>query len=61
MFVSHRHPMRRLPGRFLSALACIIAVLAVSGSPKKEFLTEKEIEQIQDNNEIHIRVKLYLD
>ena len=47
--------------RFLSALACVFAVLAASGSPKREFLTEKEIEQIQVNNEIHIRVKLYLD
>jgi hypothetical protein len=47
--------------RFLSALACVFAVLAASGSPKREFLTEKEIEQIQVNKEIHIRVKLYVD
>ena len=53
--------MKRFPVWFLSALACVFAVLAASGSPKREFLTEKEIEQIQDNNEIQIRVKLYLD
>jgi len=57
--VSHRLPIKRLI--FLSTLACIFAVLAVSGSPKREFLTEKEIELIQENYEIHIRVKRYLE
>jgi hypothetical protein len=59
--VSHRHPIKRFLVRLLPALACVFAVLAASGSPKREFLTEKEIEQIQDSNEIHIRVKRYLD
>jgi hypothetical protein len=59
--VSHRHPIKRFLLRFLSALACVFTVLAASGSPKREFLTEKEIELIQDNYEIHIRVKRYLD
>lgn len=57
--MSHRLPIKRL--LFLSTLACIFAVLAVSGSPKREFLTEKEIELIQENYEIHIRVKRYLE
>ena len=57
--MSHRHPIKRF--LFLSALTCIFAVLAVSGSPKREFLTEKEIELIQENYEIHVRVKRYLD
>jgi hypothetical protein len=57
--VSHQQPLQRF--LFLSALACIFAILAASGSPKREFLTEKEIEQIQENYEIHIRVKRYLD
>jgi len=57
--VSHRHPIKRF--LFLSALTCIFAVLAVSGSPKREFLTEKEIELIQESYEIDVRVKRYLD
>ena len=59
--MSHRYPVKRFLVRFLSALACVFAVVTASGSPKREFLTEKEIEQIQVNNEIHMRVKLYLD
>jgi hypothetical protein len=57
--VNLRHPIRRFP--FLKVLACVFAALAASGSPKREFLTEKEIEQIQENYEIHIRVTRYLD
>ena len=57
--MSHRHPIKRF--LFLSALTCIFAVLAVSGSPKREFLTEKEIELIQESYEIDVRVKRYLD
>ena len=53
--------MKRFLVPLLSALACVFAVLAASGNPKREFLTEKEIEQIQDSSEIHMRVKLYLD
>jgi hypothetical protein len=47
--------------RFIAALACICVVLTASGNPRKEFLTDKEIELIQENQEINIRVKLYLD
>jgi hypothetical protein len=36
-------------------------VKSAYGNPAKEFLTEKEIEQIQIAQEIHLRVKLYLE
>ncbi len=45
----------------LAALACTCAAGAASGAPRKEFLTEKEIDLIQTNREIHSRVKLYLE
>lgn len=44
---------------FLSLLGFIIA--AAPGAVCKEFLTEKEIEMIQDTREIDRRVKIYLD
>ncbi len=45
----------------LAAVACAIAAGTASGVPRKEFLTEKEIDLIQTNREIHNRVKLYLE
>jgi hypothetical protein len=47
--------------RFIVMLACACVPLTVSGNPRKEFLTDKEIELIQVNSEIQIRVKLYLE
>jgi hypothetical protein len=46
--------------RFLVTLACAYMFTAAYGRPRKEFLTEQEIEIIQANREINIRVKVYL-
>jgi len=59
--VIRRKPGRQHAARSLLAFACACIFLTASGAPKKEFLTEKEIEQIQVYSEINIRVKLYLD
>jgi len=45
----------------MAAVACACMVPTLFGNPAKEFLTDKEIELIQENHEISIRVKLYLD
>ena len=51
---------------FLRHAGCLLAswfalCLAAAAAPPKEFLTEKEIEKIQNNPEIHRRVKLYME
>ncbi len=51
--------MRRAASLFL--LFNITTVVIASAVPAKEFLTDKEIEKIQDNREIDLRVKIYLD
>jgi hypothetical protein len=45
---------------FPISLSLFIVIFA-SALPAKEFLTDKEIEKIQDNREIDLRVKIYLD
>ena len=51
--------MRHAASLFLIlSVATVVTSLAV---PAKEFLTDKEIEKIQDNPEIDLRVKIYLD
>lgn len=47
------------PG-FLVAFVCLCIFIAAYSRPRKEFLTEQEIEIIQANREINIRVKVYL-
>jgi hypothetical protein len=43
-------------------LAVLISlVLSSTASPRKEFLTDKEIEQIQDTQAVDARVKIYLE
>lgn len=56
-----RGPWKQSAFRSFLVLACACTVLAAFGIPRKEFLTEKEIELIQVTSEINIRVKLYLD
>src|SRR5947209_20571310 len=45
----------------LSVLACGISCIGMPLLPAKEFLTPKEIEKIQEAQELDKRVKLYLD
>jgi hypothetical protein len=42
-------------------LICVLAGMDAVKSPSKEFLTSKEIEEIQDAHEIDLRVKIYMD
>jgi len=51
--------MRRTASLFL--LFNIATVVISLAAASKEFLTDKEIEKIQDNPEIDLRVKIYLD
>lgn len=53
--------MRRILLLFSILAAAAVLIPASSGSPEKEFLTAKEIELIQDCQEIDRRVKIYLD
>lgn len=53
-----QHPMPRACILFFLA-ACVIGT---AGSlPAKEFLTPKEIQQIQDNQEVDKRIKIYME
>lgn len=56
-----RNSLTKIVSRLILAFACACAAGAASGAPRKEFLTEKEIDLIQTNREIHRRVKLYLE
>jgi hypothetical protein len=48
--------------RQLSLLLLLISMVVIASAvPAKEFLTDREIEKIQDNREIDVRVKIYLD
>jgi hypothetical protein len=51
--------MRHAASLFL--LFNIATAVATAAVPAKEFLTDKEIEKIQDNPEIDLRVKIYLE
>ncbi len=57
-----RYTTRRLAGY---PIACVLFAGIFVGArwapPEKEYLTAKEIEQIQDNQEIDKRTKIYLD
>jgi hypothetical protein len=53
--------MKRFLFRLLPTLVWIFGLLIASAYSEKEFLTDKEIEAIQINQEIHLRVKLYLE
>lgn len=46
---------------FLASWFALCFAAAAAAGPPKEFLTEKEIEKIQNNPEIHRRVKLYME
>lgn len=59
--MNRQNPTSLFVARFLLAISCACAFFTASGAPRKEFLTEKEIELIQISNEIHIRVKRYMD
>jgi hypothetical protein len=52
--------MKRASLLLLPVIAFLCIIPAASGSSTKEFLTPKEIELIQTNQEIQIRVKHYL-
>ena len=47
--------------RLLSTILWICGLINASGATEKEFLTDKEIEKIQDSQEIQLRVKYYLE
>ncbi|MBN1570777.1 MAG: hypothetical protein JXA73_23255 [Acidobacteria bacterium] len=52
--------MKRFAFLLLPIILGILGPLNAPGRAEKEFLTDKEIEAIQNNQEIHTRVKLYL-
>ncbi len=56
-------PLRKMRPTLLLTLvaACTISAPAPAHEPAKEFLTPKEIEKIQDTQEIDGRVKVYLE
>jgi hypothetical protein len=45
----------------VSTLICFLAGMEALESPGKEFLTSKEIEEVQDAREIDTRVKIYMN
>jgi hypothetical protein len=51
--------MQRPKGLFVLILLAV--VLTASFIPAREFLTDKEIEKIQDAQEIDLRIKIYLE
>jgi hypothetical protein len=57
----HRRALKRPDLLISAALAWFLMAPDAWGNPPKEFLTEKEIEQIQIAQEIHLRVKLYME
>lgn len=53
--------MRLIPQLLMLAMILMGNAPALSGSPEKEFLTDKEIEKIREAQEIDARIKIYLD
>lgn len=53
--------MKRFLFRLLPMLIWMCGLLGTRGYAEKEFLTDKEIDAIQLNQEIHKRVKLYME
>ena len=52
--------MRHIIALLLLAMTVAGAAGSVSAAPEKEFLTPKEIEKIQDAQEIDLRMKIYM-
>lgn len=59
--MAHRNHGKRILSRLIVTLAIAHMGLTASGHPRREFLTDREIELIQANSETHTRVKLYLE
>ena len=55
--MTHTAHMKRLLFRLLPMLIWMCGPSGTRGYAGKEFLTDKEIEAIQTNQEIHLRVK----
>jgi hypothetical protein len=53
--------MRRFLFQILPTLIWIFGLLSAPGYSEKDFLTEKEIEAIREDQEIHLRVKRYME
>lgn len=52
--------MKKILPQLIPVLLWCAAQVPASASPDKDFLTDAEITVIQDNQEIHLRVKFYL-
>jgi hypothetical protein len=59
--MNHSIPARKSVLLLIAVVAVLCSIPFASGSSTKEFLTPKEIELIQTNQEIQVRVKHYLD
>ena len=59
--MTHAVHMKRFLFRLLPMLIWMCGLSGTRGYAGKEFLTDKEIEAIQINQEIHMRVKFYLE
>lgn len=53
--------MKQSLSRLLATLLWICGLINASAATEKEFLTDKEIATIQDNQDIQLRVKYYLE